>query len=145
MKIRYHLTASLLSYGGLSTATRNFNFVNLGASIFGGVAIDQIDHVVYSLVTLHPFSIRRAIEQHNKQMISLTPQFYFLHTLEAFIFSSLLFLQYSWGIFFLSAYFLHLIMDASRYIYFRLKPSWIAKWSLTYTFLNHLMKVIKLK
>ncbi len=132
MKIGYHVLASLISFGALSTADQ-LTPAHLTASMMGGVFIDLIDHGIYSYTTLHPFSVKKAIEQHARQHEKLEPKFYFFHTAEVFLLLYFLLHRYVWGNFFLVSYVIHLLMDAGRYIYFRLPTSiWLGKWSVVY-------------
>ena len=141
MHIKYHVVATM----GLWAINPQFESGHavwlLMMMLFSGVFIDFFDHGIYSLATVRPFSLERALEEHKKWYEKMETKFYVFHTFEFFILLGLLTHGFWWGTYFMLSYLLHLGLDAYKYISKKRDFGFLRYWLATNWILNEYRKI----
>ncbi len=130
MHILKHALATGVMVAGSVWINGSIEPNNLMMLVAGGVLVD-LDHVVYFLVK-NKFSIKKAIDEHNKCYKESEPRLFLMHTFEAVVMVGLLAVGREEYRYFLIGFVLHLLLDIVLYLERKKGMVWVKMWSLGY-------------
>lgn len=130
MNIGIHAIASIGTWFILHSLTHDPVAATVSASLSGGCLIDIIDHGLYSVIKIRPYTVSNIRRVMLPAYREARQHFYIFHTLEMAILLPLAVRHFRWGEYFIISYLLHLIFDAVRYMKVKRSYSWIKGWSI---------------
>ena len=136
MRIYYHTIVGFLT-GCLviSLSQKSLTWFNLFPWIMASFAPD-LDHLIRYCIRNKTLKLRKILRLIIEDYKQNNQHFYIFHTIEFMFFYTLVMRRFSNYHYWLSAYLLHIFIDALRHYHLKRNFSWIRKWSFYFNFLK---------